>query len=62
LEDNIKSVCSQIEIIKELKQEEIKQLTTGLYIRKNGTKEWYENEKLHRFNGPADDYSNGNKY
>ena len=28
----------------------------------NGTSRWYQNDKLHRLDGPAAETSNGNKY
>jgi hypothetical protein len=62
LEDNLKCVCSKIEIIKELSLEEIEKLTTGLFIRENGTKEWYLDGKLHRLDGPAIEHANGSKF
>jgi hypothetical protein len=53
LNDDYKSVCSQIEIVKELHLEEIEELTSGLFTRIDGSKIWYRNGLLHRFGGPA---------
>ena len=35
---------------------------TGCLIDKDRHKAWYKNGKFHRENGPAIEYSNGNKY
>lgn len=32
-----------------------------IIIKSNGTKKWYLNNKLHRFDGPAKEYSSGTK-
>jgi hypothetical protein len=61
LEDKDKCVCSQIKIIKELTLKEIKQLTTGVFIKNNGTKLHYLNGQLHRLDGPAIEKANGTK-
>jgi len=30
-------------------------------VNDNGTIEWYQNDKLHRLDGPAREYANGSK-
>jgi hypothetical protein len=61
LEDNDKCVCSRIEIIKELSLEQIRDLSSGLFIKIDGTKRYYLNGQLHCSNGPAIEYVNGIK-
>jgi hypothetical protein len=61
LEDNDKCVCSQIEIIKELSKEQIYELSTGLFLQKDGIERYYQNGKLSRLDGPAVEHSNGRK-
>jgi hypothetical protein len=35
---------------------------TEIKINSAGTKRWYQNDKLHRVDGPAVEYPNGTKY
>jgi len=37
-------------------------MKNGLKIDALGTKEWYINDELHRVDGPAIEYANGDKY
>ena len=37
-------------------------MKNGLKVDKCGTKRWYKNGKLHREDGPAGEYANGDKY
>ena len=37
-------------------------MNDGLYIDTYGTKHWYLNDKLHRTDGPAVEYSDGDKF
>ena len=37
-------------------------MKNGLKVDKCGTKRWYKNGKLHREDGPASEYANGDKY
>ena len=34
----------------------------GCNIEPNGTKRWWQNDQLHRLDGPACEYANGDKY
>jgi hypothetical protein len=62
VEDNdYNCVCNQIEIIKELSLGEIYECSSGLFIRKDGTKRYYLNGKSHRLDGPAIKNSNSDK-
>ena len=38
-----------------------KQLKTGMFKDRDGTKLWYVNNKEHRLDGPAVEYANGDK-
>ena len=38
------------------------QFKETMTVLPNGTKSWYQNNKLHREDGPAVEYPNGNKY
>jgi hypothetical protein len=62
LEDGDKCVCNQIEIIKELSLKQIEELSSGLFIKNDGTKRSYLNGKLHRLDGPAIEDCCGSKY
>jgi hypothetical protein len=61
LEAKDKCVCSQITIVKELTFKEIQMLMNGLFVRLDGTKEWWANGQLHRLDGPAIENTNGKK-
>ena len=56
-----KSVTNQLTIIELITKEELIKKQTGLFIRSDGTKEWYENGNKHRLDGPAIEYFNGDK-
>jgi hypothetical protein len=61
LEEEDKCVCSQIEIIKELSYQEVKELSTGLFIRNDGSKLFYLKGHLHRLDGPAIEFVDGTR-
>ena len=56
-----KSVTNQLTIVRLITREELITATTGLFVTNDGTKQWYENGKLHRLDGPAIEWSNGGK-
>jgi hypothetical protein len=61
LDDQDKSVTNQLTVVELITKEKLMTLTTGLFVRKNGTKEWYQNGQLHRLDGPAIEGANGYK-
>jgi hypothetical protein len=56
-----KSVTNQITILKVLTREDLRKMMPEVVIRKNGSKEWYRNGRLHRSDGPAIERHNGDK-
>ena len=60
--DRNKSVCSQITIEKLITLDELYNLTNGKFVRNNIAIEYYQNGRLHREDGPAIEWKNGDKY
>ena len=61
IHDYNKSVCSQITIEKLITLDELYKLTTGKFVRKDGTIEYYQNGNFHRLDGPAIERADGSK-
>jgi hypothetical protein len=61
IEGNDKSVTNQITLIKIIGKDELMTLMPDFVERKNGDKEWYQEGKLHRTDGPAIERKNGYK-
>jgi hypothetical protein len=59
LDDSDKSVTNQITIMELITMEKLIELTTGLFVRPNGERHWYQNGQLHRLDGPAIERVNG---
>jgi hypothetical protein len=61
INDSDKSVTNQITIIELMSKNELIKATTGLFVRKNNDKYWYQNGLLHRLDGPAIEFTDGNQ-
>jgi hypothetical protein len=61
IERDYRCACSKITIIRELSTKQIKELTSGPFIRCDKSKFFYLNGQLHRVDGPAIEWSKGIK-
>ena len=61
LNDDYKCVTNEITILEILTREQLMKLMPDFIERENGDREWYRNGKLHRENGPAVEFADGEK-